>query len=259
MKTVAITTLGILLLHGCTANCFGQRPRDRSKPTPLPKPLPKSYEETLTPMMRAAAAGRISAVRYLLDKGARVNEKDPIGLTALMLAAAGGHLEVVKVLLAAGADPNAGGGFAHGPIFSVLTMAMNRRNNNWTEVLDTLIAAGAKVNPPRDFYITPLIYAIQQQRDVVIIKALLERGADANWNKGRPLLAAVSVAEPDVEIVKVLLAADADPNLPRIRNDGENEITLLRYVEGWLEMPSDVKDEAREEIVRLLKRAGATR
>lgn len=173
-----------------------------------------------------------------------------------MLAAVGGHLEVVKVLLAAGADPNAGGGFAHGPIFSVLTMAMNRRNNNWTEVLDTLIAAGARVNPPRDSYITPLIYAIQQQRDVVIIKALLQRGADVNWSKGRPLLAAVSVAEPDVEIVKVLLAADADPNLTRVRTDGA-EITLLRYVEGWLEMSRDVKDEAREEIVRLLKQAGA--
>ena len=255
MKTVAITTLGLLLLHGCSASCFAQRARDRSKPTPLPK----SYEETFTPLMRAAAAGRISAVRSLLGKGAGVNERDPIGLTALMLAAAGGHLEVVKVLLAAGADPNAGGGFAHGPIFSVLTMAMNRRNSNWTEVLDTLIAAGARVNPPREFYITPLIYAIQQQRDVVIIKALLQRGADVNWSKGRPLLAAVTVAEPDVEIVKVLLAADADPNLPRIRNDGENEITLLRYVEGWLEMSRDVKDEAREEIVRLLKRAGATR
>ena len=255
MKTLAITTLGILLLQGCTAICFAQRGRDRAKPTPLPK----SYEETFTPLMRAAAAGRIRAVRYLLGKGAGVNEKDPIGLTALMLAAAGGHLEVVKVLLAAGADPNAGGGFAHGPIFSVLTMAMNRRNSNWTEVLDTLIAAGARVNPPRDFYITPLIYAIQQQRDVVIIKALLQRGADVNWNKGRPLLAAVSVAEPDVEIVKVLLAADADPNLPRVRTDGENEITLLRYVEEWLEMSRDVKDEAREEIVRLLKLAGATR
>src|SRR5687767_1491001 len=76
MKTVAITTLGILLLHGCSAICFAQRARERSKPTPLPK----SFEKTFTPLMRAAGAGRISAVRYLLDKGAGVNEKDPIGL-----------------------------------------------------------------------------------------------------------------------------------------------------------------------------------
>ena len=253
MRIVAITTLTVLLSHSCAANCFAQRGRDR------PKRTPQSFAASLTPLMRASAAGRISEVRYLLNKGAEVNEKNPIGITALMLAAGGGHLEVIKVLVRAGADPNAGGGFAHGPIFSVLTMAMNRRNNNWTEVLDTLIAAGARVNPPREFHISPLIYAIEQRRDVVMIKALLERGADVNWGKGAPLSAAVADGEPDVEIVKVLLAADADPNLPRVSTDGANEITLLRYLEGWLEMSGEVKDEAREEIVRLLKRAGARR
>jgi ankyrin repeat protein len=249
MKFVA-TILGILLLHGCTADCLAQRQRDRSTPTL------QSYAR-LTPLMRAADAGRISAVRNLLSRGADVNEKDPIGITALMVAAGRGHLEVVKVLLAAGADPNAGSGFAHGPIFSVLTMAMNRRNKNWMEVVDTMIAAGARVNPPRDFYISPLIYAISQLRDVVMIKALLERGADVNWRDGAPLWAAVSDGEPDVEIVKVLLAANADPNLRRVGGDGENKISLLTYLEGWLAGSGGVKDEAREEIVRLLKRAGA--
>jgi hypothetical protein len=251
MRMVVITILGVLLLHSCPADCVAQRQRDRSNPTL------RSYAESLTPLMRAADAGRIKAVRNLLNRGAEVNEKDAIGITALMLAAGRGHLEVVKVLLTAGADPNAGGGFVHGPIFSVLTMAMNRHNKNWTEVVDTLIGAGARVNPPRDFGISPLIHAIRQLRDVAMIKAMLERGADVNWREGAPLVAAVSVAEPDVEIVKVLLAANADPNLPRLGADGENKISLLRYVEGWLEMSGDVKDEAREEIVRLLKRAGA--
>lgn len=251
MRIMTITTLGILLSYGCTANYFAQRSGD------TPKRTPRTYEEGLTPLMRAAAAGRISAVRHLLNKGAEVNESS-IGITALMLAAGGGHLEVVKVLLAAGADPNAGVGVAHAPSFSVLTMAMNRGNNNWTEVLDALIVAGARVNPARDFQISPLIYAIEQ-RDVMLIKALLERGADVNWGQGAPLSAAVRVGEPDVGIVRVLLAAGADPNLPRISTDGENEITLLRYLEEWLDMSRDVKDEAREEIVRLLKQAGARR
>lgn len=253
MRMMTITALGVLLLHGCTTTCFAQRAKSK------PERAARTYEKSLTPLMRAAAAGRIHTVRHLLINGAKVNEKDPIGVTALMLAAAGGHLEVVKVLLAAGADPNAGGGFAHGAIFSVLTMAMNRRNNNWTEVLDTLIAAGAQVDPARDFYISPLMYAIQQSRDVVLIKALLQRGADVNWSQGAPLSAAVCDGDPDLEIVRVLLAADADPNLPRISTDGKNKITLLRYLEEWLEMSRDVKDETREEIVRLLKRAGARR
>lgn len=91
-------------------------------------------------LMHASALGRIQTVRALLKRGVAVNKKDAIGATALMLAAEAGHVEVIKALLVAGADPNAAGGIAHGPIFSVMTMAMNSSNKNRMEVIDTLIA-----------------------------------------------------------------------------------------------------------------------
>ena len=86
-----------------------------------------------------------------------MNQKNAIGMTPLMLAAGAGHIDVIKALLAAGAHPNAAGGIAHGPIFSVMTMGMTSSNKHRMEVMDALIAAGGKVNPPRDSPIAPLV------------------------------------------------------------------------------------------------------
>ncbi|MDQ3472859.1 MAG: ankyrin repeat domain-containing protein [Acidobacteriota bacterium] len=187
-----------------------------------------------------------------------MNQKNAIGMTPLMLAADAGHVEVIKALLAAGADPNAAVGIAHGPIFSVMTMAMNASNKHRMEVIDTLIAGGARVNPAGRSPLAPLIYAIEGC-DLVMIRALLKRSADVNWNGGAPLVAAVSNANPQAEIVKALLEAGANPNQPRVKV-GDNEMTLLSMLEQKLELSSGGggnRDDHQEEIVRLLKKAGA--
>ena len=210
-----------------------------------------------TSLMRAAAQGRLNGVRILLRRGAAVNEKNELGMTALMLAAAAGHVDVVKALLAAGADPNASAGIAHVGAWSVLTMAMNPLNRNWLEVIDALIAAGGKVNPPRSVTISPLVYAVEQC-DTRMIKALLARGADVNWDNEisrAPLVSTVTNGEPDVEVTRLLLEAGADPNKPRL-SVGNECVSILVYLDGWLEASSD-KD--REEIRRLLERSGARR
>lgn len=209
-------------------------------------------------LMRASVTGEIQTVRALLRRGVAVNQKNAIGMTPLMLAAGAGHIDVIKALLAAGADPNAAGGIAHGPIFSVMTMGMTSSNKHRMEVMDALIAAGGKVNPPRDASIAPLAYAVESC-DVEMMKALLERGADVNWNGGAPLVAAVTNPQPEVEIVKVLLAGGADPNLPRV-SVGGGEMTLLSYLEEKTKLSrggGEKRDDHQEEIVRLLKNAGA--
>ena len=252
MKLAKITTLCLLLLCNFSAGS-GAAQQARPKHRPITQP----YEEGLSPLMRAAAEGRLKTVRRLLKSGVDANEANAIGLTALMLAARSGRLGIVKALLAAGANPNAVGGVAHGGIFSVLTLAMNKRNKNWLEVVDTLIAAGAKVNPPPDYPSAPINYAIEQ-RDLVMLKALLSRGADVNWknsNGHTPLVTAITSAEPDVRIVRALLDAGADPNLPRLIV-GDSNVSLLAFLDGWLESS---RDADREEIVRLLKKAGARR
>jgi uncharacterized protein len=69
------------------------------------------YQHDLTLLMwasgpdeKVAEAEAIEVVRYLVDAGARVDDRDARGRTALMIAAEGGHAEIVALLLARGAD-----------------------------------------------------------------------------------------------------------------------------------------------------------
>jgi hypothetical protein len=220
-----------------------------------PQQIPADFT---TPLMRAAEAGNVDDVRRLLKTGADVNEKlDGLGITALMLAAGRGHLQVVKVLLEAGADPNAAGGVAHVGFFTVLTIAMNSRNKNRLELIDTLIASGAKLNPSPWFPSSPLITAVHEH-DIDLIKALLQRGSDVNWENDigtTALVAAVTMGEPNVDVVKLLLDAGADPNRPRLWI-GDDCVSILQSLD---ELPGIPRDKVTEQIRRLIIQAGGKR
>ena len=61
-----------------------------------------------TPLMKAARAGHLCTVQFLISKGADVNRHTSTNdHTVLSLACAGGHLAVVQLLLQHGADPTA--------------------------------------------------------------------------------------------------------------------------------------------------------
>jgi ankyrin repeat protein len=216
---------------------------------------PEQIPDPRTPLMRAAEAGHLDDVRSLLKAGVNVNEKLPtIGLTALMLAAGGRHLEVVKVLLDAGADPNAAGGVAHGGFYTPLTMAMDQRNKNRLELIDTLIGAGAKLNPASWFPESPLFAAVNDN-DIEMMNALLKRGSDVNWENDvgtTALVTAITMGEPNVAVVRLLLNAGADPNKPRLWI-GDDCVSIRQSLEEGLKIS---RDKVREEILRLVIQAG---
>lgn len=217
----------------------------------------QNFGKAGTPLMRAAEEGHLAEVRRLLRKGANVNAKieELGGLDALMLAARRGHLEVVKVLLKAGADPNSSGGMHGLGFFSPLTLAMNRENKNKLQMIDTLIAGGARLNPPTSFHESPLDTAIHEN-DIELVRALLKRGSDVNWESkfgSTPLASAVTTGERNVNIVRLLLDAGADPNKPRIWA-GDDCVSLLK----WLDDEQSVEQNpVAAEMKLLIVRAGA--
>ena len=215
-------------------------------------------DDKLTPLMRAAETGNVDDVRKLLKAGANVNEAlGRLGITALTFAAARGHLEVAKLLLDAGADPNAAGGVAHVGFFTVLNHAMNPHNKNRLEIIDTLIAAGARLNPPNSWPTSPLDTAVSAN-DIAMVKELLKRGSDVNWENqigSTALVTAILVSERNVEIVRLLLEAGADPNKPRL-SIGNNCVSILTFLD---ERPGVPRDKVREEIGRLIVKAGGNR
>ncbi|XP_076471982.1 myotrophin-like [Babylonia areolata] len=56
------------------------------------------------PLHVAADYGQIDVIKFLLDKGAKINQADKHGLTPLLSAIFEGHTECVKMLLERGAD-----------------------------------------------------------------------------------------------------------------------------------------------------------
>ena len=198
-----------------------------------------------TPLMRAAERGDLDSVRALLRNGADVNEAKGTGHTALMLAAGRDHLEIVQTLLRAGANPNAIIFGRYGIPGWAWMFAMNRCNKHWREMTDAMLAAGVDLNP-KTKQPSPLGHAIDED-DVVIVEALLKKGANPNLTDSETgetlLMSAAKYSTP--EVVQALIKGGADVNA---RNkSGQTALTL-----------ADSKDNLwRNEIVALLKRHGA--
>ena len=90
------------------------------------------------PINLAAGGGHKNLVKFLLDKGAKVDnpEGDGGSYTALTFAVSGGHTEIVKLLLNAGADTT-----IKSYEGSVLDIAIKK---NHTEIIKLLKANKAK-------------------------------------------------------------------------------------------------------------------
>jgi ankyrin repeat protein len=161
-----------------------------------------------TPLMYAARENALAAGEALVATGANLNLTDPDGATALVIAIINAHYEFAELLLRAGADPNIVDNEAGmGPLYAAVDM-------------HSLAVGHGRGNPVPVGLITA----------VDIARRLLEAGADPNAALKKPILQRQHTfgdgtlgagATPlmraaksgDIEMVRVLLAAGADPKL----------------------------------------------
>ncbi|MEY2854063.1 MAG: hypothetical protein RL030_1195, partial [Pseudomonadota bacterium] len=121
-----------------------------------------------TPLLRAAKAADLQAMRALLDAGADANLANDIGYTPLLAAAGAGRgnsptrngqktedmaIEAVKMLLAAGADVNARGADSD-------TALIGAAYRGWTRLAEVLAGAGADLDAGDKDGMTAIDYAM---------------------------------------------------------------------------------------------------
>jgi ankyrin repeat protein len=226
------------------------------------------------------ATGQPATVRLLIDHGADVNAKTKSGTTALLTATRRANVESMKILLARGANPKVGTADGSDLLKSAyvnLGAVTNGLRTN-PEVVRILAEAGVplksadQLGPPAlfaglgDAAITKSIIDSGANPNAVVpgpaqsvtalqigitagdkefVRALLDRGADANGKSSRDvtaLMTAVNAPRPDPAMVRMLMEKGAEVNA----RDKQG-----RSVLDWAMMQGET------EIARMLRAAGA--
>jgi ankyrin repeat protein len=209
-------------------------------------------------------------LKYLVEEGASVNEKNNSGETPLHFAAqSNSNVDVLKYLVAKGADVNA----KNGEGATLLHFAAQCNSN--IDVLEYLIEKGANVNAKNKDGETPLHFAAQCNSNVDVLKYLVENGADVNAKNDlgwTPLHFAAYNFDDDV--LKYLIENGADINAKDVCDTTplhfaaqyNSNVDVLKYlIENGADInakdyegktPLDVADT--EEKKQILINAGAT-
>ncbi len=178
-------------------------------------------------LMGAAAANDAAIVRLLIENGADAKAADRAGNTALMGAASGNHVANVKLLLDNRADVNAasteGGQVKNGAIaLKQLTPLLMSAAFGSTDLVETLLDAGAQVNAKDVRGMTPLMLGVASEtQNAEVVKLLVAEGADLNAksNAGETVLDwALRFGDP--KVIRILKDAGAktaaeNPKVPQ--------------------------------------------
>jgi ankyrin repeat protein len=90
-------------------------------------PNPKD-KDGKTPLMHAAACGRVEVIEILLNDGVDIEERDSLGYTAICHAVSGAKPKAVRVLLDRGASPSV----VTSIVQDVVTPETPARYHDWT-------------------------------------------------------------------------------------------------------------------------------
>lgn len=242
-----------------------------------PAQLERAEEDGGTPLMAAATAGDVAAVRWLLDHGAEINAVDSGDHHALFFAVQFDHVPVVDVLLGHKDAPLLDMSCGHG--FTLVQMAVESAgllrklldagaspdlaNNRRRTALQTAVSSGATdavrlfLEPERRVDVhhrdawgwSPILDATDcENPSAEVIRMLMESGcrlSDTSQQGWSPLHYAVYYSRP--EIVRILLEYHTQDDLERRTATGKTPLRAVWQVKG----PETI------ECIRLLVRAGA--
>ncbi|KAM0924753.1 hypothetical protein ACQ4PT_004686 [Festuca glaucescens] len=162
----------------------------------------------------AASRGCLESCRFLVEEsGIDVNAVSKTGATPMFFAAREGNVQVMRYLLDHGGDPAM-------PDEMGSTLLHLAALQGDCEVVRLLLSKGVPVDPV-DHWGAPLHIAAFKDH-VEVVKVLLEHagdvGADVNAPAGYPASAPLIQAVKNglTDIVKLLLEAGAEPNIPNL-------------------------------------------
>jgi ankyrin repeat protein len=163
-------------------------------------------------LVRAAGEGDLPLLRGLIESGVDVDARDATGRTAITASVYGGHVDVVRALVDAGADPD-----LQDDMRANALLATGETGN--VEVLREVLRAEPDLARTNRFGGTALIPAAHRGH-VEVVRELLGTEIDVdhvNEPGWTALLEAVILGDGGPahrEIVRLLVAAGADVNLP---------------------------------------------
>ncbi|MDR0221858.1 MAG: ankyrin repeat domain-containing protein [Lachnospiraceae bacterium] len=194
-------------------------------------------------LISATEKGDVETVKQLLAQGAYIHAQDKDGRCALVVAAYHNNLEIADLLIAAGADVN----LKDDTIQSAYLIAAME---GYLELLEKTLAAGADVHSTDSDNGTGLIRA-SDRGHADIVKRLLKTDIRVNhinrigWIALHEAVILGGGDERHTEVVRLLVAAGADVNLP----DKKEGKSPLEYAQsrGYTEMVKIMEESVAAE------------
>lgn len=191
-----------------------------------------------TAVILASQEGHSDIVRILIESGAGFDLQNNDGATALYFAAKNNHVSVVEILLRGGADPNLQAEDGATPL--IVTVQFNREDV--VRILLDKNLCQANVNLQDKHGVTALMVAVAKA-NLEIVKMLLNADAEVDVQDSLGITALMSaVVNNNIEIVRMLLKMDAEVDL-------ETNVGVTALMIAYL--------DNNERMIQLLERYGA--
>ena len=203
-------------------------------------------------MLRLCAADHgytIKKLEKILELGADVNFRTPVGMTALHLACGTGKPNFIQLLLDAGADIEARDPDGR----TALHIAILGSN----KAIEILIDNGANMEPKDNFGKTPFYYACERGK-VGAVKTLCNSGANtrvltpAGTGMVGLMLDSMSACfvSNTLQMLRILIKSGADVNNVELKT-GDTEVhKAAKYIKAWRNAKGSM------EPIKILIRAG---